>query len=397
MKMLLPALAVLSSTAMAADFKWNLEGRFDYGMSTTKHEYATSTNNFEDKRAEFYSNVLRLNSVFTINESLSGRFRYRFSTAQGDKNGVRSDNRDLTFQNVDLFYIDHKNQWFTTRIGKHNQVESLGREYFMSGTDYPATMLNPTSTVANSTSTIGYTALNTTVYKLIQADADIYHVGVSAIYTGLQGQTFTLSAFNPQKTTTYSDNSGLGDDAKNTKMGLGAYYNGTFLDGLVQPTLGYTQFGIAPKTDVTQSPSATNKLMAAGIRSVVAGFTVDADWKQYKRQNIINSATTGTNTEDKTTSIWANAAYTWDMLTPFVNYIHDKFDATGTNFDDFKRDAISAGLMIKPFKDNNFRYHIAYTNDVKKVTLGATTATLAAQQESKIKSNIWTAGIKFDL
>lgn len=391
MKKLLPVLAVLSSTAMAADMKWNLEGRFDYGMSSTKHEYATTTNNFEDKRSEFYSNVLRLNSVFTINENLSGRFRYRFSTAQGDKNAVRSDNRDLTFQNLDFLYVDHKNQWFTTRIGKQNQVESLGREFFVSGTDYPATMLNPTST------SVGYTGLNTTVYTLVKNDADLYHVGVSAIYTGLQGHTFTVSAFNPQKSTTYSDTAASADDGKNQKLGLGAYYNGTFMDGLVQPTLGYTQFGIAGNTGATTSPSATQKLMAAGLRSVVAGFTVDADWKQYKRENTVASATSATNKEDKTNSIYANVAYTWDMLTPFVNYIHDKFDATGTNFDDFKRDAISAGLQIKPFKENNFRYHVAYTNDVKKVTLGSTTATAAANQETKIKSNIWVAGIKFDL
>ncbi len=387
MKMLLPALAVLSSTAMAADLKFNVEGRFDYGMSTTKHEYATSTNNYEDKRGEFYSNVLRLNSVFTINDQLSGRFRYRFSTAQD----AASKNRDLSFQNVDFFYVDHKNQYFTTRIGKHNQAESLGREYFMSGTDYPATMLNPTST------TVGYTGLNTAVYKLIANDADTYRVGVSAIYTGLQGHTFTLSAFNPQKSTTYSDTNGVGDDSKNTKTGIGAYYNGSFAEGLIQPTLGYTQFGIAGKTDGSTSPDATQKLMAAGVRSVVAGFTIDADWKQYKRQNTAASVTGATNTADKTNSIWANVAYTWDNLTPFVNYIHDKFDATGTNFDSYKRDALSAGLMIKPFKENNFRYHVTYTNDVKKTTLGTTTATAAANQENKIKSNLWVAGIKFDL
>ncbi len=384
MKMLLPALAVLSSTAMAADFKWNVEGRFDYVMSTTKHD--NTAKNYEEKRGEFYSGVLRLNSVFNINESLSGRFRYRLSTAQGDKATVRSDNRDLSFQNVDFFYIDHKNQWFTTRIGKHNQSESLGREYFMSGTDYPVTTINPTS------ATIAYTAMNTAVYRLVSNDADLYHVGASAIYTGLQGHTFTLSAFNPQKATTYTDTAGTTattGNAKNQKLGLGAYYNGSFMDGLVQPTLGYTQFGIAPETDsTTPSLSATQKLMAAGVRSSVAGFVIDADWKQYKRENTVSGATAATNKEDKTTSYWANVAYTWDNLTPFVNYLHDKFDAVGTNFNDYKRDAYSAGLMIKPFKENNFRYHLAWTNDTQKFASGT---------ETKTKATLWTAGIKFDL
>lgn len=382
--MLLPALAVLSSTAMAADMKWNLEGRFDYVMSTTKHENTTATSNYEEKRGEFYSNVLRLNSVFTVNENLSGRFRYRFSTAQGDKNGTRSDNRDLTFQNVDFLYLDHKNQWFTTRIGKHNQTESLGREFFMSGTDYPVSMIAPNS------ATVGYNAMNSAVYKLVSADADLYHVGASAIYSGLQGHTFTVSAFNPKKDPAYtSDSSGAGDDAKYNKMGLGAYYNGSFMEGLIQPTLGYTSFGYANGTDTTTTPSATHKLMAAGVRSAVAGFVIDADWKQYKRDNTVASPSAATNTEDKTTSYWANVAYTWDNLTPFVNYINDKFEATGTNFTDYKRTAYSAGLMIKPFKENNFRYHVAWTNDTKK--LAVTTG------ENKTKATLWTAGIKFDL
>lgn len=386
--MLIPAIALLSTTAMAADLKWNVEGRFDLGMSNTKHEFATSTNNFEDKRTEFYSNIIRLNAVATINDNLSLRFRYRLSSEQS----AATKNRDLSFQNVDFFYIDHKNQWFTSRIGKSNQAESLGREYFVSGTDYNVTMINPTST------SVAYTALNTAVYKMVQNDADLYHVGYSAIYTGLAGQTFTLSAFNPQKSTTYSDTASAGNNGKDSKFGLGAYYSGTFLDGLVQPTLGYTSFGIAPETTATTTaPSASNKLMAAGIRSAVAGLVVDADWKQYKRDNTVLNATALTNKEDKTSSIYANVAYTWDMLTPFVNYIHDKFDAVGTNFDNYKRDAISVGLQVKPFKDNNFRYHLTYTNDVKKVTLGTTTATVAANQESKIKSNLWAAGIKFDL
>lgn len=388
--MLLPALAVLSSTAMAADMKFNLEGRFDYGMSKLKHEFETTTNNYEEKRNEFYSGVLRLNAVYSVNENLSGRFRYRFSTAQQDTKApdasTTTKNRDLSFQNVDFLYVDHKNQWFTTRIGKHNQVESLGREYFMSGSDYPTTFFNAT----NAT---GYTTSNSTVYRLVSADADIYHVGASAIYTGLQGHTFTLSAFNPSKSTTYSDAAAAGDDAKNTKMGLGAYYNGSYMEGLLQPTLGYTQFGIAGNTDGSTTPDATHKLMAAGIRSVVAGFTIDADWKQYKREN--TAAAAATTTADKTTSIWANVAYTWDNLTPFVNYINDKYErdaANSTTAGDYKRNALSAGLMIKPFKESNFRYHVAYTNDVKKVELAA-----ASTAEKKLTANQFVAGIKFDL
>ncbi len=374
MKMLLPALAVLSSTAMAADMKFNVEGRFDYGSSKVKHENTTAASSYEDKRGEFYSNVIRLNSVFTINESLSGRFRYRFST------GGATQDRDLSWQNLDMMYVDHKNQWFTSRIGKHNQVESLGREYFTSGTDYPVE--------AGTGAVVSYGSMNSGVYNLVKTDADLYHVGYSAIYTALQGHTFTVSAFNPARGA-YSDTATTGDDAKNTKTAWGAYYNGSFLDGLVQPTLGYTSFGLNGKTDATTSPDSTNKLMAVGVRSVVAGFTIDADWKQYKRENTAANPTATSTTEDKTTSYWANVAYTWDNLTPSFNYIHDKYDAVSTTATDYKRDAWALTLAIKPMKDVNFRYHVGYSHDVKKnaVTTG----------DTKITGNMMFAGIKFDI
>jgi hypothetical protein len=391
MKLLIPAIALLSTTAMAADLKWNVEGRFDYGNSTVKHEFADSTKNYEEKRSEFYSNIIRLNATATINENLSARFRYRLSSEQS----AATLQRDLSFSNVDFFFIDHKNQWFTSRIGKSNQVESLGREYFTSGTDYNTTAYKFGS--AGAAGTTGYAAMNTAVYNQVNNDISNYHVGYSAIYNAIEGQTFTLSAFNPQKTTTYSDTAGSANDAKNSKLGLGAYYNGNFFGGLFQPTLGYTTVSIAPESNQTtpanNTPSASYKLMAAGVRSSVAGFVIDADWKQYKRDNTATSA--AVSNADKTTSIWANVSYTWDMLTPFVNYIHDKYDRTSANtttVGDYKRNAFAAGLQIKPYKDNNFRYHVAYSSDVRENTLAANSTA-----ETKVKSHQIVAGVKFDL
>ncbi|MBC7714787.1 MAG: hypothetical protein H7177_15680 [Rhizobacter sp.] len=393
MKLLIPALALLSTTAMAADLKWNMEGRFDYGNSTVKHETNVSTNNYKEKRSEFYSGIIRLNAAATITENLSARFRYRLSSEQS----AATQQRDLTFGNVDYFYVDHKSQWFTARIGKSNQVESVGREYFVSGTDYNVTAYKFGSSGAAGTT--GYSPMNTAVYNQVNTDAGLYHVGLSLINnTALEGQTFTISAFNPEKKTAYTDTAGAANDSKSSKMGLGAYYNGKFLDGLVQPTLGYTNFGITsetgnPTTANNGPDSINNKLMAAGIRSEFAGFVVDADWKQYKRDN---AALTGaTSTADKTTSYYANVAYAWDMFVPFVNYIHDKYDRTADNtatVGDYKRDALSVGVQIRPYKDNNFRYHVAYTSDVRKNELAT-----GATADTKVKANMIVAGIKFDL
>ncbi len=380
MKMLLPAIALLSSTVMAADLKFNAEGRFDYTNSTVKHEQVTTTNNFEEKRGDFSSNILRLNAVATFSENLLFRMRYRFSTSQE----TTSKNRDLSFQNVDFFYVDHKTEWFTARIGKSSQADSLGREFYVSGTDYPTTSFNSFS------GSTGYTSSNTAVYNAVKNDADLYRVGATLMFNQVPNSTISVAAFNPQKSTTYSDTASATNDSQNSKLGLGFYYNGNFMEKMLQPTLGYTMFGVAPETDTVaaNTVSGTHKLMSAGLRSEVAGVVVDLDWKQYKKANV--AVTTAASNEEKTTSIYANVAYTWDNLTPFVNFISDKYNVAVTDTTDYKRTALTAGLMIKPMKDMNFRYHVSYTNDVKKIDAAAT-------GDKKISGNQIAAGIKFDI
>lgn len=383
MKLLIPAIALLSTTAMAADLKFNAEGRFDYINAKVKHEDATATNNYEEKTAGFKSNVLRLNAIATINENLSFRMRYRFST-MGD---ATKPNRDLSWDNLDFFYVDHKTTWFTARLGKQNNTEMLGREFFMAGTDYPVTMANNTTINPNG---FYYAADNSAVYNNVKNDLGLYRTGASLLFSQLEGQLFTLNVSESMKSATTVDTAGVTNDSKNTSLAYGFYYNGTFASKMFQPTVGYTLAKLDPETDKAGSNTteATYKLLALGVKSEVAGFNIEADWKQYKRPN--HAIVGATSNEDKTTSIWANVAYTWDMLTPFVNYIHDKYDVSASDTADFKRDALSVGLQIKPFKDNNFRYHVAYTNDVKKLDA-------ATSGDKKVTANTIAAGIKFDI
>lgn len=376
MKMLIPALALLSTTAMAADLKFSAEGRFDYANSTVKHEQVTTTNNYEEKRGEFNSGVLRLNATATFSENLLFRMRYRLSTQGSDASKAS----DLTYSNLDFFYVDHKTEWFTARLGKSNQVDSLGREQYVSGSDYPTTF------------TTTYTSSNSAVYNAVNSDASLYHAGATLTFTQVPMSNISVAVFNPRKSTTYTDTASATNDAKNSKLGMGFYYNGNFMEKMLQPTLGYTSFAIAPETDfTTNTASATNTLMSVGLRSEVVGAVIDLDWKQYKKENTLVGATAATNTEDKTTSIWANVAYTWDNLTPFVNYINDKYEVVSTTkTSEYKRTALSAGLMIKPIKDLNFRYHVTYTNDVKKLDA-------ATSGDKKVTANQIAAGIKFDI
>ena len=239
-KIILATSLVATSAAMAADFKWNIEGRMDYNGSTVKQEFATTTNNFEEKRNEFSSGALRFNITSTINESLSARFRYRLSTEQASA----AQNRDLSFQNVDFFYVDHKTPWFTTRLGKHNQPDNLGRENFWSSLDFSTTQYKFAS--AGAAGSNGYATSNSAVYNEIKNDLDLYHVGASFIFNQIPGGNLTLAFYNPSKSKTYTDTAGTTNDAKNTSMAMGVSFNGSYMEKLIQPSLSYLTVGVAP-------------------------------------------------------------------------------------------------------------------------------------------------------
>lgn len=373
---------------MAIDLKVNVEGRFDYINANVNHEAVSSTNDYKEKTSGIKSNVLRLNALATINDNLSFRMRYRFSTAQNDT----KPNRDLTWNNVDLFHLDHKTTWFTARLGKHNNPELIGREFFMPGSDYPVTMASNSTLNAFNGGNFVYSSNNSAVYNSVNADLGIYRTGGSLIFKQIEGHTFTINISEAMKTIANQDTSSAANDSTNTSMAYGIYYNGVFANKLIQPTFGYTLATLDPESDkgAQNTTSSTFKVLAVGLKSEVAGFAVDVDWKDYRRPNF--GLTTSPSNEDHTTSIWTNIAYTWDNLTPFVNIIKDDYDVASTTTTDYKRTALSAGLMIKPFKELNFRYHVAFTNDVKKID-GASTATA----DKKITSNLFVAGIKFDI
>jgi hypothetical protein len=281
---------------------------------------------------------------------------------------------------------------FSARLGKHNNPELIGREFFMSGSDYPATMASNSTLNAFNGGNFVYSSNNSAVYNSVNADLGIYRTGGSLIFKQIEGHTFTINISEAMKTIANQDTSSAANDSTNTSMAYGIYYNGVFANKLFQPTFGYTLATLDPESDkgALNTTSSTFKVLAVGFKSEVAGVTVDVDWKDYRRPNF--GLTTSPSNEDHTTSIWTNIAYTWDNLTPFVNIIKDDYDVASTTTTDYKRTALSAGLMIKPFKELNFRYHVAFTNDVKKIE-GASTATA----DKKITSNLFVAGIIFDI
>lgn len=350
----LAAVAAISTSASAFDYKFNLEGRADFISSNTKTTaQAGTTTSVKQNGFGASNNLIRLNMMGNINDTLSYRMRYRFN-----QEGTAT-SRDSSTTALDYLYVDHKNSLFTTRFGKTNWAEAYGRESFISSTDL-------------FLATAAYTAYNDNIGN--------YRFGVSATTTFMETHKLTLAISNPNKTATDA-----GTEQKNTSLAYAAHYSSVLFDKMFQPTLSYT---LAPQDADAQASTTKGDytMMAAGFRSEVAGFIVDADWKKFEREK-----RTTAGADDETTSIFANVSYNINEFSPFVQYANDKFsDDLAANTAEYKKNTYVAGVMFKPYTDVNFRYHLAYS--MSKQEFDAATAT-----NKEVKDNRVIFGIKADI
>ncbi len=360
MKKVVLVFSLLASTiVVAGDYKFNIEGRSDLIIKTTESETPSGTKD-KDKENSFYNTMVRLNAQANVNENLSLRFRYRFNKLGTDTN------RDNSNSALDFAFVDHKNSYFTTRFGKQSWSNAAGRESMVSGSDVFLT----SNALANFRTAVGE-----------------YRFGASAMFKFLEVHNLTLALSNPN--TAVTDTTG---NSKNNAVAYGAYYTASFMDKMIQPTLAYTlapQDGDKNVTAASQTKKGNFSLMSAGLRSEVAGFTIDADYKTFKKDNR-NSGTNTTALEETTKAIYFNVAYAINEFTPFATYINDKYTKQNTAASDYKANKMALGLMYKPFADTNFRYHVAYTTDTKKFSSSA-----ATKKEEKTSQILF--GIKADI
>lgn len=347
----LAAVAAISTSASAFDYKFNLEGRADFQSSVTKTTAAGGGTTEADTNS-FVSNLIRLNMMGNINETLSYRMRYRFN-----QEGTNT-TRDSSSNSLDYLYVDHKNALFTTRFGKTNWAEAYGRESFISSTDL---------------------FVLTDAYRAYNANIGTYRFGASATFTALETHKFTLAISNPN--TAVTDTAG---ETKNTSLAYAAHYSSVMFDKMFQPTLSYT---LARQDGDAGRRGYNNTMWAAGFRSEVANFIIDADYKQFDKAYDTTVTTTQALLNGKTSSIFANVAYNMDMLSPFVQYAHDDFNSQSTVAQNYAKNTYVAGVMYKPYNDVNFRYHLAYS--LSKQDFDNTTA--------EVKDNRVIFGIKADI
>ena len=349
------ALTAISTSASAFDYKFNLESRADFNSLTTSTTVRATSVESKVRSNSFLSGLVRLNVVGSINENLTYRMRYRFN-----KEGTATTRDDSTTA-LDYLYVDHKNSIFTTRFGKTNWAEAFGRESFLSPTD-----LFVTSEVNTANST----------------NIGTYRFGLGATLTFLETQKLTLAVSNPNSAAT--DTTG---ESKNNSLAYAAHYSSVIMNKMFQPLLSYTlanQDGDAEAGTPTLRKAYT--MAAAGWRTEAMGITFDADWKQFNKKG--RTATAGA-TDGKTSSIFANLAYTINAFTPFFQFVNDKFEGE-VEAGDFKKNTFAVGAMWKPFEDTNFRYHLVYLSANKKFDNVLSTNT-------QVKDNKITFGMKIDI
>lgn len=124
------ALAAVASTAIAGDYKINVESRVDFDMKSKEFTGKAQPTAFE-KSNNFQLQLLRLNLFGNVNDSLSYRIRYRFNDVTNPTTTARAGSTN----NLDYVYVDHKNSLFTLRVGKQNWAEAYGRESFFPSSD----------------------------------------------------------------------------------------------------------------------------------------------------------------------------------------------------------------------------------------------------------------------
>lgn len=366
------AVAAISTSASAFDYKINLEGRADFNHDNVKTTTAAG-GEASGQANNFMTNLIRLNLAGSINENLTYRFRYRFQNEGSNTAGTPAvTRRDGSTSSLDYLYMDHKNSLFTTRFGKMNWAEAYGRESFLSSTDL---------------------FLATDAYRAYDSGIGNYRYGVAGTYTFLESHKLTLAISNPNPTATDAGTAvtagGISTPtgASNNSLAYAAHYSSVMFEKAFQPMLSYTIANQdADSANATGNVSAKFQMMAAGFRTETMGLTVDADWKQFKREKRFAAGT-----DDKTTSIFANVAYNAGEFTPFVQYANDKFSTETSSASEYKQNTFAGGVMWKPFGDVNFRYHLVYTNINKKYDNVTGTAI------QKITDNRVTFGIKADI
>ncbi len=215
-------------------------------------------------------------------------------------------------------------------------------------------------------------------YNEIIALNIVYLTGVVAKYEA-NGQTVRLEWADPGSSSTATNTT-----PNNATSLLGFVYKGKFMNDTLQPNIGYTTENIQ-----TAGGSAADKkytFMNASLKYTIPVVDVEVDYLANSYADIQTIGQT-----DSTNSLFVLARYKMDEWKPFAAYemSTQNVNKSATIKQVVKTNAFQLGVEYYPKKDENFRYHIVYTNSAGNTDLGTGAATTNQSQQQII------AGIKF--
>lgn len=307
MKKMTALLALAGTTAMAAP-QVSVQVRTDY-----RYDMRNSADSTLKDKNGFDMTFARLDVQGALEQGLKYRMRLRFDNASSAaaKNEIKgaSDYVDYAYakQALPMGFAVTAGKFFSGRAGYEGVT--AGADHY----------------------------LTTMVYD----SSGAFHavVGVQPSWEGA-GQTVSLTVAN-------SGVAWKSDKAAQHFLMYGGLWQGTFLEGKVQP---HISFYFLP----TKAADDGKSLATVGLKSKVGLFTGELEWK------MLGDSTKGTQDGDQTQSTSLLAKFDLGMFRPQVKVFHDSKDVLGETA--VTRIGSTEILEIYPFEKTNFRWHVGYTN-----------------------------------
>jgi len=321
MKKLLLLATIASSTAFAGSI--SLDTRVDSDSATY------NTANGGKNNSKFYLQTGRVDYKGKATDDLSFRLRLRFNEDQATVNKT-----DKVNKTVDHANVTHKMGDYALTAGKFD-IMTAGFEGATAGSDMYFT-------------SVGYKGTASGV-----AELNRYATGANLAYT-MGDHTVNFMILNGKDTTS----------SEQSRNMYGLVYKGSLMDKTLNLIASYHLQSV-PYTSNSSIENSNDTYTTVGAQYKMTNWSTSLDYSMYEA---IGSASS--NKKDKTDSIVLHGSYdATEMLTAKLKLESSTEKDGNQNDAKVTTTGYGAALEIKPIKDADFRYHVAYTNkDVKPET-----------------------------
>lgn len=313
MKKLLLLATIASSTAFAGSI--SLDTRVDSDSATY------NTANGGKNNSKFYLQTGRVDYKGKATDDLSFRLRLRFNKTQSAVN-----TRDSLNDSVDYASITHKMGDYALTAGKFD-IMTAGFEGATAGSDMYFTSL-------------AYGSLTR------------YATGANLAYT-FGDNTVNAMVLNNKSDTTSGQ----------TRNMYALVYKGALMDKALNLIASYHMLA-TPYTENSEIKNHNDSYVTLGAQYKLTGMAFSLDYT-------LNTLADTAGNKDKTESIILNGSYDLNEMSAVKAKIESSTYKDASTNTESKETTLGYGIAyeIKPIKDADFRYHVAYTNkDVKPET-----------------------------